>query len=312
MPSKTPTRARRIVNARVRAIRNAALLLLVSVSVAPPVICQTAASLVVTGRALLDSGKNDAAVKAFEKAVALDGQSAANRMWLVQALGAVVAKANMLRQPFLARRIKSELEKARELDPASIDPHQGLLQYYLRAPAIAGGGVSKARGEAAEIAKINPLRGQFAYAQIARHEKDSAAIERAYRTAVAENPDSTAAYVTLAGYLFNTQRADGAFATIDALLARRPNEPAGIYYIGMFASVSGRQLDRGETMLRQFLALPADTTDRGRPAAAIVHFRLGELLVKKGDTPAARAELETALRLNPRLDAARAALSSLR
>ena len=304
--------ARRRVNWRVRTIRNAALAALVAIAVAHPVCAQTAASWVATGRALLDSGRHDAAVKALEKAVALDGQSSRNRLLLAEALGAVVEKANVLRQPFLARRIKSELETARDLDPRGIDPHQGLLQYYLRAPAIAGGGVSKARGEAAEIAKINPLRGRFAYAQIARHERDSAGIERAYRTALAENPDSVPVYVSLAGYLFNTRRADDAFSTIDALLARRPNEPVGIYYIGLFASVSGRQLDRGEAMLRQFLALPADISDRGRPPAAMAHFRLGELLAKQGDTPGARRELETALRLNPRLNAARAALASLR
>src|SRR5262249_42625438 len=157
----------------------------------------TANDWVVKGRALLDSAKYDDAVKAFEKAVKLDDKSSANHMLLAQALGNVARKANVFRQGLLARRIKGEMERARELDPRSLDPHQGLMQFYMEAPGVMGGGMDKARNEAKEIAKLNPLRGHFAEADIARHDKDSAAMERAYRAAATEFPDSSVAYATL-------------------------------------------------------------------------------------------------------------------
>lgn len=278
---------------------------------AVPAPAQSAAAWVVKGRALLDSGKNDEAVKAFEKAVKLDDKSSANHMFLAEALGNVAQKANVLKQGMMARRIKNEMERARELDPRSIDPHEGLLQFYMEAPGFMGGGMAKARDEAGEIAKLNRLRGHFAYADIARHDKDSTVMEREYRAAAAEDPDSAVAYATLAFYFVNTKRPAEAFATIDKVLARKPNEPLALFYLGRVAAVTGQQLDRGEASFRKYLALPPEPADKTRIAPASVHFRLGELLVKKGNAAEAKREFETALQLNPRLEAAKNALKRL-
>lgn len=273
---------------------------------------QTAAEWVTKGRALLDSGKNDAAVKAFEKAVKLEDASSANHMWLAQALGAVARKSNVIKQGMMAGRIRKEMERARELDPRSIDPHQGLLQFYLEAPGFMGGSIDKARLEAAEIAKINKLRGHFAEVDIAREQKDSARIEREYRAAANEFPDSSAAYATLAFYFINTKRNPEAFTVIERVLARKPDDPLGLFWLGRVAGATGMQLDRGEAALRRYLSVPVDTADKSRPLPASAHFRLGEILVKRANNAEARKEFETALALNPKLEAARVALKNLR
>jgi tetratricopeptide (TPR) repeat protein len=53
------------------------------------------------GRALMDSNKADAALKAFEKAVALDDKNAEYHLWLGNAVGSVARDASVLRQPRL-------------------------------------------------------------------------------------------------------------------------------------------------------------------------------------------------------------------
>jgi tetratricopeptide (TPR) repeat protein len=272
---------------------------------------QTAAEWSARGRALLDSGKNDAAVKAFEKAVKLDSLSSANHMSLAEALGQVARKSNVFKQGLMAGRIKREMERARALDPKSIDPHEGLLQFYMEAPGFMGGSMDKARAEAVEISRLNRMRGHYALADIARHDKDSAAMEREYRGAYTDAPDSVVAYSTLAFYYYNTKRHAEAFATLDKVLARRPDEPMALFYIGRLAAVSGEQLDRGEAYLRKYLTLPPNAEDKTRAAPASAHFRLGEVLVKKNNKLEARKEFETALQLNPRLEVARTALKSL-
>ena len=259
----------------------------------------------------MDSGKSDDAIKAFEKAVKLDDKSSTNHLLLAQALGTAAQKVNVIKQGMMAPRIKREMERARDLDPRSVDAHQGLMQFYMEAPGIMGGSMAKARAEAAGIAKLNRLRGHFANADIARHEKDSTAMEREYRAAAAEDPDSVAAYATLALFLVNTKRPADAFATLDKVLAQRPNEPMALYYIGRVATVSGEQIDRGEASFRKYLALPPDPNDKNRVAPANAHFRLGELLAKKGSTADAKREFEAALQLNPRLEAAKTALKKL-
>lgn len=49
--------------------------------------------------------------------------------------------------------MKSAWEKAVQLDPKTVDARESLIQYYLQAPAIAGGSVDKAIEMATEIKK---------------------------------------------------------------------------------------------------------------------------------------------------------------
>ncbi|HVT39856.1 MAG TPA: tetratricopeptide repeat protein [Gemmatimonadaceae bacterium] len=272
---------------------------------------QTAAEHFKAGRAALDSNKADAAVKEFEHAVKLEDKNADYHLWLGNALGTVAQHASVLRQPFLAKRVKSEFERTVALDPASIDGHDGLMQFYLEAPGFMGGSMAKARGEADEIAKINPLRGHFARATIANHEKDQPAVEREYRAAATEFPDTLGAVVPLVNLLATSSRPDEAFALLDKYLARKPNDLAGLFQVGRTAAITGKQLDRGEQALRAVLAAPGVGSDPALPAPASAHYRLGDIAAKRGAKAQARTEYERAIELNPRFEAARRALKAL-
>jgi tetratricopeptide (TPR) repeat protein len=272
---------------------------------------QTAAEYYKTGRAAMDSAKADDAVKAFEQAVKLDDKNAVYHLWLGNALGTVAQKASVFRQPFLAKRIKSEFERTVQLDGTNIDGHDGLMQFYLQAPGIAGGSVGKAREQAEAIAAINPLRGHFARATIANHEKDAAGVECEYRAAASESPDSLNAVANLVNLLANSNRADEAFATIDKFLARKPGDLVALMVVGRTAAITGKQLDRGEQALRTVLAAPGVGTDPALPLPANAHFRLGDIAMKRGAKDQARKEYERALDLNPKLEAAKRALKAL-
>jgi tetratricopeptide (TPR) repeat protein len=271
---------------------------------------QTGAQWAARGRALIDSGKHDAAAKAFEQAVKLEPRTSSHHLGLAQALGGVAERAGVLRQPFIARRIRGELERARELDPAGIDPRIGLINYYIRAPGIMGGSDAKAHAEAAEIARISPLQGHLARAQIGLLKRDSLSAEREYRGAVAAFPDSAVAYTQLAGYLRRAHRDAEAFTALDQLLTRRPDDPVALYALGQFAAATGTQLDRGHDALQRYLRLPPpDSTDRRRPSPAVAHYWFGRLLQRQAREPEARAQFEAALRLNPDLEQAKRALA---
>lgn len=287
-------------------------LLLAAAALALPARAQSAADWFHKGRALMDSGKADQAVKAFENAVKLDDRNSSNHLWLANALGTVAQKSNVIKQGMMAPRIKREMERARDLDSTSIEAHRGMMQFYLGAPGFMGGSVVKARAEAAAIGRLNRLQGHLAAVTIAQHEKDSTTIERELRAAVTDDPDSASAYVQLGFYLANTKRGEESIATIDRLLARHPGHPLGLFYLGRFAGMSGLQLDRAEKSLRQFLALPPDTADKARPGLAIAHTRLADVLAKKGAKDDARKEYEAALQLNPKLDPAQSGLKQLR
>ena len=266
--------------------------------------------LIKIGRAQLDSSKFDDAAKAFEQAIKLNPQGANAHLLLGNALGSIAQKANVLRQGYLAKRVQSEFEKAVQLDGSLVDARDGLMQFYLQAPAIMGGSVGKAREQAAAIVKLNPYRGPFADANIANHEKDLAGAEKAFRSAFDEFPDSSRALTSLATFLANNNRAEEAFAPIDRYLAKKPNDRVGLFTLGRAAAVSGKQLERGEQALRTVLAAPP-TVDNARIPRENVHYRLGDIYAKRGDKAKARAEYEEALKINPKLEPAKKALAAL-
>jgi hypothetical protein len=72
-----------------------------------------------------------------------------------------------------------------KLDPTSIDAAEGRLEFLLGAPGIVGGGVDKARAEAARIATLDAYRGAMAEARIAEHEKAWPEAERRNRSLMA-------------------------------------------------------------------------------------------------------------------------------
>lgn len=88
------------------------------------------------------------------------------------------------------RRSRTEFEKAAELDPKSVDARHGLIEYYSQAPGFMGGSIEKAKEQAHEIEKIDPMRGHLDMASLLENkDKEIAAVEKEYAAA----PDSTLA-----------------------------------------------------------------------------------------------------------------------
>ena len=75
--------------------------------------------------------------------------------------------ASILKQTGYARKCKKYYEKAVELDPYNIEAKESILEFYLRAPKIIGGGREKAEFQANEIKKIDVISGIAAWEKFA-------------------------------------------------------------------------------------------------------------------------------------------------
>jgi tetratricopeptide (TPR) repeat protein len=259
------------------------------------------------GRAAHKAGKTDEAVSSFERAVALDPTSSLYHLWLGHAYSRQLSSAGVLRKPFIARRSGEAYQMAVKLDPKSIEAAEGRLDFLLGAPGIVGGGVDKARAEAARIATLDAYRGAMADARIAEHEKEWPKAEQLYRSLMAQYPDHTAAVDALLTILQNAKRFDDAFTIVDDRLARLPDESSSLYNLGRLSAVSGQHLARGEAAMLRFLAMTG--ADPVRQSNA--HYRLGMIKEKMGDAPAAATEYRAALDLYPRHEPAAAALKKI-
>ena len=262
------------------------------------------------GRIAHAQGKHGEAIDWLEKAVKLDDANAMYHFWLGSAIGDEAQRASKLRQPFLARRIKSEFERAVALDSTLLEPRLGLVDFYSVAPGIMGGSTDKAREQAAAIGRLNPMRGHLANARIAMRQKNDSAAVQEHEAAIAAAPDSTPAYYALSSFHRSRSRWPEAMELMDRLMKVRPNDPVPHGWWGIISAISGIDLERGERELNHYLAHPLpETTSQ---SFANVHFRLGQIYEKTGRPAAARAEYEKALSFNPELADARTALKALK
>jgi tetratricopeptide (TPR) repeat protein len=195
------------------------------------------------GRLLLEQNESGDAVDWLEKAVAINKKSAQHHLWLGLAVRAEGQTAGMLRAPALVGRMKTELEQALALDPTLVDARYALLQFYAGAPAMMGGSMAKAREHAAEILKLNPMRGHLGYGTIAEQEKDYAAAEKEFLAAVAVMPDSAVALNVMGSFYRRRERWTEAIAMYRKALLAKPNAvsaSAAHYYLGMIHQQNGR------------------------------------------------------------------------
>ena len=245
----------------------------------------------------------------FEKAVKAAPDVAIYHFWFGRATGEQAQRANPLRQPGLARRVKGEFEKAAALDPTYIAPHEGLLRFYLAAPGFLGGSVDRARMEADAIMQLNTWRGGLAHSNVAFAAKDTAGLIQANEKLAAEYPDSITPYFTLFNVQLAQRQWNAAWSQADRLEKLRPDLPIVRYAIGRAAAESGEQLDRGEAALRKYAEY---TPKPNEPSLAAAHWRLGMIAEHRGDRAAARQAYETASKLDPDFKAAKEALARLK
>ncbi len=251
-----------------------------------------------------------AAVPLLEKCVAAEQGNSKFHQWLGRALGLQAAENGITSSLLSIRRVKSELEKAIELDPLNLEARQDLAIMYRAVPGILGGSNARAAEQVAFIRRHDPaLASQLDGDFLAADKKYDAALT-AYQESARLHPRPMI-QVRLA--LLYQQRKDWtqAFAALDRALDLDANFPFALYQVGRAAALSGQQLDRGEKCLRTYIAMPT-REDLENPSLAAAHFRLGNILDKKGDTAGARNEYETALKIDPKQKLAREALMKLK
>jgi len=262
------------------------------------------------GRIAYANGKSGEAVDWFEKAIKVEGNSAIYHLWLGNALGDEAQRANKLRQPFLARRVKSEFERAVALDPSSIDARKGLIGFYSIAPGIMGGSMERAKAEAMEIQKLNAMRGHIEMGQLLEKDKDTVSAEREFTAAIDAAPDSTFGYSSLAQFYRRHKRYADAIAVYERLLSAKPDWVQARLNIGYNLVLWGEDIDRAEREVKQWLDQPPKNAPV--PNVSFAHYVLGMAYERQAKKDSARAEYQTALAINPRNGDAKKALDALK
>ncbi len=225
------------------------------------------------GRLALWFDDEPTALLHLERAVRLAPQQARNQNALGDACGLAAQNANIFAKLGWAKRCLAAYERAVELEPQNPAWRWSLVGYYCIAPRVAGGGAEKAYAQAKEIRRLDVAAGRVAFATL---------------------------------YLADGRFA-AAFAEFEPVLHNSPDDFLALYHIGRCAALSGLQLDRGIAALRRCLDLAEPAAD-GMPSFASVHYRLGNLLEKKGCVQEAKLEYARATAVNADFRPAKVAL----
>lgn len=271
-----------------------------------------------------------------EKAVAMNASDSRYRLQLAIVAGKTAESASLFSRAGWAKKFKIEAEKAAELDPTNLDARFSLLEFYLQAPRLMGGGKEKADAMAEQIARIDPASGALAQARLAQSQKSLAEEENYYLKALALDPQNYDALIDL-GFFYTREpnpkldlaakygrravpldpaRVDGysllasvlasgaRWGDLDAILDQAakevPDDLTPCYRAGeviLERSAAGSpDLSRAESCFRRYLSAEPEGN---APSLAEAHWRLGLVLEKAGHRPEAASELKEALQLRP-------------
>jgi tetratricopeptide (TPR) repeat protein len=244
-------------------------------------------------RVLYQEQRWDDAIASCQRAVQLDAGNSEYHLWLGRAYGEKADRVSFLQAYKLAHQVRSEFESAARLDPQNVDALSDLGEFDVDAPAIAGGGLTKAEAVVKQLEPLSPAAAHQLRARIAEQRKDYPLAETELRAAIAASPTPARGWTDLASFYRRRGRLDDMEAAVHtaASLARHTsdrNESVALVDGASLLARTNRQPDVAVELLRQYLASSAQSAEA--PSFA-VRAQLARLLLKQGDQQGADREI---------------------
>lgn len=260
------------------------------------------------GRTYLKLHQFDDAIRELESAVNANPGDGQHHRWLAMAYGRKAERASIFSALGLARKVGAEFEMAQKLEPNNADIASSLLEFYLQAPGIAGGGRDKAVAQAQKMESMSKVLGHVARAKLYRQDKKWAEAKEELFRCTLNYPTEPEAFEELASFLFERQEYSEAQGAAAKALALKKRSPVAQLVFSAASIQQGQELTLAETNLRQLYLGPLRDED---PEFHEVYYWLGMALLRQREPAKAREAFLTSLKYNPEYPKAKSALSQL-
>lgn len=213
------------------------------------------------GRDYLMSGDFKKASDMLEKAVAADPGNSDYVLWLGRAYGRRAETSNPFSAMGHASKARQYFERAVQLNPHNIEALNDLLEYYMEAPGIMGGGLDKAQATVDRIARVDPSEGHWAQSTLDERRKEFGNAEQQLRRALELAPQQVGRLTDLARFLYRQgryQEADQTFARAEQIA---PNSAKLMYVRAESYIKSGRNLKLAKDLLQRYLSATVGPED---------------------------------------------------
>lgn len=238
----------------------------------------------------------DKAVEYLKQAIEINNERSGYHHWLGETYLQKLQRASFFEKGILSGKVLDHYHKAVKLDPANVDARISLASYYLNAPSIGGGSISKAKEQVGEIRKYNPGQAAVLTAQIYVQEENYDLALAEFDSYLQENPDNTDVLYQIGMLYQGLKRYEDATAAFERVVQADPEAYASLYQVGRTAVFWGENIDRGIAALSTYLSARPGAPNPGPDAA---HWRLGMLYELKGNDELAMNEYALALELKP-------------
>lgn len=252
-----------------------------------------AEALVAKSEAILATGPEsriEEAAKLGEQCVATHAQLAICHLAYGNALGAKAMNSGMLAAMRYAGTIRESFAKAVELDPQNVEARFSMLQYYMQAPSIAGGGADKAKAFATATAAVSADAGKLMFATLDFSEQQYAKAEAAALSVKPGSNEDLAdaqrdTLTNIGNKYVNDKKYGDAERVFQEVLKRFPDSDWGPYGLARIQQEQGKHQE-AIGGFEKALALAS------RPH---IYYRMARSWQALNDKPKAIAALEKAL-----------------
>ncbi|MGD0591301.1 MAG: tetratricopeptide repeat protein [Bacteroidota bacterium] len=228
----------------------------------------------------------DKAVDELEKAVDLKPDSANYQFRYGVALGEKTQKAGIIKQAFLAPKVKNAFKRAVELNPQHAQARIALAQFYLIAPSIVGGNEEEGWKQLDEAIKLDEVPARSVKASFLERAKKNDEAEKEYKILVVSKPKDWRTWKNYGYFCMNAERYDAAVGNFKKYIELCP-DTADSYQSLAEALLKKGETDLAMTNLNKSLSLDKDYV----PAIILV----GEVYQAKGQKKEAKDAYQRAL-----------------
>lgn len=238
------------------------------------------------------------AVKYAEQCVKAHPGNAECHLTLGNMLGWKAMSGGIMSAIGYAGDIRDAFKKAVELDPRNLDARFSLLQFYMMAPAIAGGGSSKASGLVTQTTALDPEAGKIMQAML---EADGGNLARAETIASTLRPGTNEELLDRHESLYNTITIKYLNDKKMAEAERNAQAALRAYPASEFAAFAQARVRQEQGRHREALAA-LEALLAKHPPRAYVLYRVGQSQQALGDKAKAMSAYEKALASTPALN----------
>lgn len=249
------------------------------------------------------------AIKVFESLVEKYPGNADIHYWLGSSNIEALQEASLFEKASLSYYGLKHLKQAIDIDSSHVSARVRLANYYLHAPAIAGGSYSKALEQAIALRNYDKTTAYSLEASLYTSQKEYDKAEQLYIDLIERKENNYKVFYRLA--VIKTEQKDyqKAIEYCQKSIDIYPDYLMGYYQFGKVAALGRIHIEKGIRNSQHYINSELESNLPGKHWA---YLRLGELYEIKGENIKAMEAYQNALKLKPGFDEARDAVGKLK